>query len=213
MRKGYIITVDGPAGAGKSTVARLVAEKASFLYLDTGAMYRSVAYLSGKNGQKFSAVAEDLVFDIISQNDAKRIIANGMDVTDKIRTPDVDFSVSAVADDMDVRKILVAKQREFARGRNVILDGRDTGTVVFPDADLKFYLDASVEVRAKRRFLEQKDGLVSEEDIAKDIIRRDHADKNRAWGALKVPHDGIIIDTGNMTIEEVADEILSHVEM
>ncbi|MBN2725881.1 (d)CMP kinase [Candidatus Mcinerneyibacteriota bacterium] len=213
--ENFVVTIDGPAGAGKSTVARRVAEALGVFYLDTGAMYRSVGLLAARDGRDPVDVARTLRFEIIySESGEKRILADGEDVTLKIRTPEADKEVSRVAAIREVRKHLIEKQRFFARGRSIVLEGRDTGSVVFPDARFKFYLDASVEERARRRYdqLVQKTAPPSLEEIEADIIRRDTADKNRPWGALTVPDQAHVVDTTNLTIEEVVEEILSHIK-
>ncbi len=213
MKTAYKVTVDGPAGAGKSTVAKMVAEKASLLYLDTGAMYRCVALIAHNTGADPASAAETLHFEIVYSEGCKHIISNGIDVTSDIRTPLIDRLVSETADNMAVRRTLVKKQRELARNKRVILDGRDTGTVVFPDADIKFYLDASVEVRAERRLKEsvEKGFHTDFETLRLDIIRRDDADRSREWGALKIPDDAIVVDTGNMSVEEVVEKLLYYI--
>ncbi|HPJ70063.1 MAG TPA: (d)CMP kinase [Candidatus Mcinerneyibacteriales bacterium] len=213
--ENFVVTIDGPAGAGKSTVARRVAEALGVFYLDTGAMYRSVGLLAVRDGRDPVDVARTLRFEIVySETGEKRILADGEDVTLKIRTPEADKEVSRVAAIREVRKHLIEKQRFFARGRSIVLEGRDTGSVVFPDARFKFYLDASVEERARRRYdqLVKKTAPPSLEEIEADIIRRDTADKNRPWGALTVPDQAHVVDTTNLTIEEVVEEILSHIK-
>ncbi|HPE20256.1 MAG TPA: (d)CMP kinase [Candidatus Mcinerneyibacteriales bacterium] len=213
--ENFVVTIDGPAGAGKSTVARRVAEALGVFYLDTGAMYRSVGLLAARDGRDPVDVARTLRFEIVySETGEKRILADGEDVTLKIRTPEADKEVSRVAAIREVRKHLIEKQRFFARGRSIVLEGRDTGSVVFPDARFKFYLDASVEERARRRYdqLVKKTAPPSLEEIEADIIRRDTADKNRPWGALTVPDQAHVVDTTNLTIEEVVEEILSHIK-
>ncbi len=213
--ENFVVTIDGPAGAGKSSVARRVAEAIGAFYLDTGAMYRSVGLLSARDSRDPVDVARTLDFQIIySETGEKRILANGEDVTLKIRTPQADKEVSRVAAMRDVRQHLIEKQRLFASGHSIVLEGRDTGSVVFPQARYKFYLDASVEERARRRYdqLAQKTVPPSLEEIATDIIRRDTADRNREWGALRIPDGACVIDTTNLSLEEVVDEILSHIK-
>lgn len=211
----FVVTIDGPAGAGKSTVARQVAQAVEAFYLDTGAMYRSVGLLAARDGRDPVEVARTLDFQIIySEEGEKRILADGEDVTLKIRTPEADKEVSRVAAIKEVRMYLIEKQRLFARGRSIVLEGRDTGSVVFPDARFKFYLDASVEERARRRYLQlaRKTTPPSLEMIKANIIRRDTADKNRPWGALTVPENAVVIDTTNLSLKEVVEEILSHIK-
>src|SRR6056297_1142418 len=192
MESEFIITIDGPAGSGKSTIAKRLAEKIGFIYLDTGAMYRSVAYLSLKNDIDPVEVAETLDFEIISDKGKNQFIANGKDVTNYIRTHKIDEKVSKISSIRDVRKHLVKIQRKFAESRRVVIEGRDTGTVVFPNADVKIYLDASIEVRAKRRYKQKNEKKINQdsislENIKNKIKKRDKYDKNKEWGALKKP--------------------------
>ncbi len=217
MESEFIITIDGPAGSGKSTIAKRLAEKIGFIYLDTGAMYRSVAYLSLKNDIDPVEVAETLDFEIISDKGKNQFIANGKDVTNYIRTHKIDEKVSKISSIRDVRKHLVKIQRKFAESRRVVIEGRDTGTVVFPNADVKIYLDASIEVRAKRRYKQKNEKKINQdsislENIKNKIKKRDKSDKNREWGALKKPKDAYVIDTTTLSKKEVLKEILSYLE-
>jgi len=215
LMKFFVVTIDGPAGAGKSTVARHVAEALKICYLDTGAMYRSVGILAVSQKKDPVDVARTMDFKIIySEDGEKRIMVNGRDMTALIRTPEADKEVSKVAAIKEVRRHLIKKQRSFAQGQSLVLEGRDTGSVVFPEASYKFYLDASVEERARRRYeqLAQKTTPPTLDEIQKDIIRRDNADKKRPWGALTIPENAVVIDTTNLSLEEVVAEILSHIE-
>jgi len=213
MEDGFVITIDGPAGSGKSTIAKVVASKINFTYLDTGAMYRCVAYLSDKKDFRPAEIAQNLNFEIKNNDNTIRIYANGEDVTSEIRTNKVDNKVAKISKIKEVRKYLIKKQRDFAKKKNVILEGRDTGTVVFPNADIKFYLDASVDIRAERRYNqmnEEKDIKISK--IKKDIIKRDNIDKSKKWGALKRAEDAYYIDTTNLSKKEVVGEIISYIK-
>ena len=189
MKKKISIAIDGPSAAGKSTIAKMVAKKENFIYIDTGAMYRSVAFYCIKN----------------------HIDLNDEDVSLQIRTDEVSLGASCVSKYQAVRTFLVDEQRKVAETGNVILDGRDIGTVVLPHADLKIYQIASVETRAKRRYLENKErGLEADlETIKKEIEQRDYQDMHRAISPLKKADDAIELDTSNMTLEEVVDQVLT----
>lgn len=214
MKQTLIITIDGPAGSGKSTIARMAAKERNLVYLDTGAMYRAVAYWSLKTGQTPESIAETLDFHIIKDGDGYRFTANGDDITGAIRTPEIDTEVSRIAQIIPVRKILVKKQQEYGVGRRIIMDGRDTGTVVFPDADLKFYFDASSAIRAQRRYdeLTEKKITVCYDTIKSDIEERDYKDMHREWGALCVPENAIILDTSERSRQEVLELLLKHID-
>lgn len=210
MKKEMIVTIDGPAGSGKSTIARMAAEKRDLVYLDTGAMYRAVAYKGLHLGITAEEAAEDLDFHIIKEGTTYRFESHGEDITAVIRTPEIDKEVSRIAQIMPVRKILVAKQQEYGIGKRLIVDGRDTGTVVFPNAVIKIYFDASVAIRAQRRFdeLQAKKIDVDFEVIKQEIEQRDYKDMHREWGALCVPPGAIVIDTSDMDREAVLNELL-----
>ncbi len=210
MKKEIIITIDGPAGSGKSTIARMAAEARELVYLDTGAMYRAVAYKGLKMNISAEKAAADLDFHIIKDTHSYRFTLDGEDITSVIRTPEIDKEVSRIAQIMDVRKLLVVKQQEYGNGKRLIVDGRDTGTVVFPYADIKLYFDASVEIRAQRRYDEliAKNIPVDYTVIKQEIEMRDHKDMHRAWGALCIPPGAIVIDTSEMDRAHVLDELL-----
>lgn len=210
------IAIDGPAGAGKSTIAKLVAAALGIDYLDTGAMYRAVA-LQVLKGDKDP---EDPVQVLETAKEAEisfmnnQICVQGENVGEAIRTPQVNRLVSKVAKIPELREWMVEKQREISRTNDVIMDGRDIGSVVLPDADHKFYLDASIDIRARRRYDEQpenKDGQ-SLEDIKEDIRRRDAEDRNRLVGPLTIAHDAIVIDTSHMGVDEVVATILKRIK-
>lgn len=206
-----IITIDGPSGAGKSTIAKKVSEKLGFEYLDTGAMYRSITLFLLENGIdiKNEKETENFItdpsfnssFDLKQEN--SKIYVNNNDVSIKIRQPIITDNVSLVSSYGFIRKLLVDKQRKMSEGRNIILDGRDTGSVVFPNADLKIFLTASVEERAKRRFKESKG--ISYEEVYKSIEKRDHLDSTREISPLTIPENAEVIDSTNLSIDEIVN--------
>jgi len=202
-----IIAVDGPAGAGKSTVSKIVAARLGYTYIDTGSMYRAVALkvlLTGKN-------VDDAIKDVDIKLDANgKIFLDGRDVTKEIRTPEVSRGASDVAKFGVVREKLTQLQREMAAQGKVIMDGRDIGTQVLPDADLKIFLTASVEERARRRFLElkEKNFAADFEQIKKEISLRDKQDTERKIAPLAQAEDAVLLDSTKLTIEEVVAEIL-----
>lgn len=210
-----IVAIDGPAGSGKGTVTKEIAKRIGLINLDTGATYRCVALASIKAGLSLSD--EDGIVNLIDElkiefkydNDSIRVFLNDKEVTDEIRSFEVNKIVSQVSSIVPVRLKMVDLQRRMAEGKNVIMEGRDIGTYVFPNADVKIYLDADVEERAKRRFKENKEkGMdVSFEEILENIKKRDENDKNKTIGALKVAEDAIIVDSTKLTIEEMTDEV------
>lgn len=209
-----IIAIDGPAGSGKSTIAKLVSKKLGFLYIDTGAMYRSLTLKAMQNKLDLNDEAALIAMAKNTKIGLNPISLDGKDVSDKIRTPEVTNNISYIANVPGVRAEMVKLQRAVGRGaqKGAVLEGRDIGTVVFPDAEKKFYLDASVAERAKRRFKElSQDGIkIDLIQLQKDIEMRDAKDKARPVGALKKAEDAILIDTTNLTIEEVVKKVLSY---
>ena len=210
------IAIDGPAGAGKSTIARKVAEKLSFIYVDTGAMYRSMALYFLRNGisseeeEKIAAACPDIDVSISYQNGEQQVILNGENVNGLIRTEEVSMMTSNTSKYPVVREKLLSLQRGLAEKENVIMDGRDIGTCVLPGADVKIYLTASVETRAKRRYdeLKEKGEDCNLEEIAHDIEERDHRDMTREIAPLKQAEDAVLVDSSHMTIEEVVKAIV-----
>ena len=215
--KKISIAIDGPSAAGKSSIAKIVAKRLDYVYIDTGAMYRCVGYYCLQNNIDLhdeQAVSETLKKIKIKMDSENRVYLNDCDVSSKIRQDEVSMSASVVSSYHDVREFLVKQQRQMAKLGGVILDGRDIGTVVLPDAKLKIYQSASVETRAKRRYLENKQrGLPADlETIKKDIEQRDYQDMNRKISPLKKADDAIVLDTSNLDIEEVVNEVLKLVK-
>lgn len=209
--KNYIIALDGPAGSGKSTIAKVIAKNFGLTYLDTGAMYRMVALYILENNIDFTNITDvenilnNIKVDIIDD----KFILNGKDVSLEIRTPEVTKIVSPVSAIKAVRVKLVDLQRDISKGKKVILDGRDIGTVVFPNADLKIFLVASPEERAKRRVKDYASKGITEdfETVLKDILERDHTDSTRKESPLKKAEDAIEVDTSFLNIEESVQAI------
>lgn len=215
--KGKIIAIDGPAGSGKSTTAKILAARLGFVYLDTGAMYRALTYFALKNsiapsdGARLAAIADKMPIEFETHEDVNRVFMNGEDVTSQIRTPEVTRHVSEVSAHKDVRAAMVAKQRRMGQKGSIVAEGRDTTTVVFTHADVKIYLAASVEERAKRRVRDLARMGISttlQEQVA-DINRRDSYDSNREHSPLKQASGAIVVDTTDMTIEGQVDYIIS----
>jgi len=216
MNNNVVIAIDGPAGSGKSTTARRVAEKLKFIYLDTGAMYRSVTLLGLRMGiepadaDSLSEIAEKMDLKFEPDNGKQRVIVNGMDVSDDIRSPEVTKAVSEVSAHAGVRRILVERQQQFAESENLVAEGRDTTSVVFPDAFLKVYLVASVEERARRRVrdYERLGKNTTIEDQIADIERRDTYDSSRNVSPLTQTSDSELIDTTDMTIDDQVEAVI-----
>ena len=214
------VAVDGPAGAGKSSISKIVAKKLGYLYIDTGAMYRSVTWavlhnhIDVNNQEAVEALLPELDLTMEASDDSCKVFIAGQDVTDFIRTPQVNNAVSIVASYKGVRQYLVERQRLMAEAGGVILDGRDIGSVVLPNAELKIYLTASVEARAMRRYLEVK-GTVNEqtlEDIKESVMQRDDMDKNRKESPLIQVEDAVLVDSSEMTFDETVERILHLVQ-
>lgn len=212
-----VIAIDGPAGAGKSTIAKMAAQKLGYIYIDTGAMYRAVAwrvlqeYTPPVSTEQIVSVLDDIDIKLsYDENKNMRVETNGTDVSAAIRTPEVTALVSQVATVSEVRTKMVELQRAMAKCGKVLMDGRDIGTCVLPNADLKIFLTASVEERANRRArqMKEKGYDIDVEEIKKDIIARDEADMNREISPLKKADDALLLDTTEMTIEEVLAAIV-----
>lgn len=217
----FNIAIDGPSGSGKTTIAKALSERLGIAYLDTGAMYRSVAYyiaglnISASDEQGVKSVLDNIELKVEYSQGVNRLFVNGEEVTDKIRTPEISMSASTVSKIKEVRLKLVALQREIARKVSCVLDGRDIGSFVLPEADYKFYLTADVDERAKRRFLElkAKGENVTIDGVKEAMIARDAQDEKRAFAPLVVPQGAFVVDTTNLTIEEVIDILLSKIKI
>lgn len=217
MQKIFSVAIDGPAGAGKSTVAKAVAKALNAAYLDTGAMYRTMGLYMAEHGHcRPEAIAEaartpDLRVEF--RDGVQRMFLDGEDVTERIRTPEAAATASKVSAVGAVRERLVDLQREIARGQSVVMDGRDIGTVVLPDATVKIYLTASCEVRAKRRFdeLTQAGKEIAYEQVLDDIVQRDYNDAHRAVSPMRQADDAVRVDTSEMTRDEVVADIVRRV--
>jgi len=216
MKRGLVITIDGPAGAGKSTVSKALAQKLSYVYLDTGALYRAIAYKMIEKG--ISSDNERLIADLCNRVNIHlknidgnlNVFIDTENVTDKIRTEDVGLLASAVSAMPIVRQALLSIQREAGERGSIVAEGRDMGTVVFPRADFKFYLDAGTEERAKRRYNElvMRGNKADYQKIKKDMIVRDQQDQEREVAPLKASQDAVIIDSTNISISGVVEKML-----
>ena len=219
MARFITVTLDGPSGSGKTTIAKSLANKLGYLYVDTGAMYRAVAYYMLDKGiavdddTRVESCLADIKLNLKVEDGEQRVILNGNDITGSIRTPEISMAASTVSKNREVRLKLVAMQRELAAVNNSIFDGRDMGSFVLPNADHKFYITADVDTRAKRRYLELKvKQSITLEEVKADMIARDEQDSSRAFAPLVIPQGAFVIDTTNMTIDEVENLILERVK-
>ena len=220
MRKNLVITIDGPAGAGKSTVSKILAKKLNYIYLDTGALYRAIAYKALK--LKISLDEVSTLADLCSKTTVvlknnggqMKVYVDGEDVEDKIRTEEVGLAASKISTFAVVREKLLNLQREAGIQGGIVAEGRDMGSVVFPHADYKFYLDAKLEERIKRRHKELsiKDSSVKYKSIQEDMLARDKQDKQRELAPLKAPDGAIIIDSDNLSIGKVVEKIIFYIK-
>ena len=215
-RKRLTIAIDGPSGAGKSTVARSLARRLGFVYIDTGAMYRSVALrvkergISPEDKLALNQLALSLRIQFVTKGEETHVFCEEEDVTEAIRNPEISRLASSISKQRGVREALVRMQREMGKEGDVILEGRDIGTVVFPDADVKFYLDANPEERARRRYDEmvEKGIKMDFKETQEELLRRDHNDMHRAHSPLKRAEDAVLIDSTHRSVEEVVEEMV-----
>jgi cytidylate kinase len=218
--KRLTIAIDGPSGAGKSTVGRALAKRLGYLYIDTGAMYRAVALKVNEKAEllgdesKLYALVSSLRITFVGKGNETAVLCNGKDVTMAIRSPKMSRLASDVSRKKVVREALVQKQREMATGGGVVLEGRDIGTVVFPDAEIKFYLDANTEERGRRRFKElvEKGIKVDFNETVEEVRKRDHNDMSRTISPLRKAEDAFLIDSTGRTVEEIVEEMVDRVK-
>lgn len=217
----FIVAIDGPAGSGKGTITKLVGEELGLINIDTGATYRCVALetlnrnISIEQKEEIVKILDEINIEFKTENNEKRVYLNGQDVTTQIRSKEVSKIVSQVSSIIEVRLKMVELQRRLAEGKNVIMEGRDIGTYVFPNANVKIYLDASAEERANRRYKQnQESGIVmSYEEILENIKMRDKNDMEKEMGALKQADDAIYLDSTNLSIEQVKEKIVEIIKL
>ena len=220
MEKNVAVTIDGPSAAGKSTAAKMLAKRLGFLYVDTGALYRAIGYYvflknaDTSNPNEVIPLLEEMEIRLIYKDGEQRILLNGQDVSEKIRIPEMSMAASNVSAMPAVREFLLELQRSLARENSVVMDGRDIGTVVLPDAKIKFFLTAAAETRARRRHLEflEKGQEVDFESLLAETIQRDYNDTNRATAPLKPAEGALYIDSTHLKLEETIDMMFKMVE-
>ncbi|MDA8141939.1 MAG: (d)CMP kinase [Desulfobacteraceae bacterium] len=219
--KKIIVTIDGPAGAGKTTISKLLADKLGYRYLDTGALYRAVAVAATDRGiavdddLALESLCRDMVIDLRSSADGLRVLVNQDDVTGRLRTPQISMMASAVSARSVVRRFLLTVQRQLGEQKGVVAEGRDMGTVVFPQAEAKFFLDADPHIRARRRHEElivQKGERPSLESVEKQMLQRDHNDSTRSLAPLQPAEDAVRIDSTHLTLDQVIHQMLDYIE-
>ncbi len=220
MMKKLLITIDGPAGAGKTTVSRALADRLGYRYIDTGALYRGIALaaknrgVDPQNDDDLKLLCSDIDLNFVRQKDGLDLFLNGENISDRIRTPEITMMASAVSARPVVRKFLLKLQKDLGKEKAAVFEGRDMGTVVFPEADFKFFLDASASTRARRRYDEQKTkNSQSLDEVQRDIQQRDRNDSTRDLAPLKPAADAIVIDSTEMQVGEVVDLMVSHLEI
>ena len=217
--KKLLITIDGPAGAGKTTVSRALAERLGYRYIDTGALYRGVAYevkrrgIDSENEVELQDLCRQIRLGFESEGKGLRLYSKGVDISDYIRTPEISMLASAVSAKSIVRDCLLKVQRDIGQKKAAVFEGRDMGTVVFPEADVKFFLDASSKTRALRRYQELDAGSSqSLEEVAQDMQQRDTNDSTRSLAPLKPADDAIRVDSSELSVQKVVDLMLSHID-
>ncbi len=217
---GNVITIDGPAGSGKSTISKLVAAKLHYLYLDTGAMYRAVALAADRNdipldqGTRLGELCRNMALKFHREGGDLKLLLDEEDISLAIRRPEMDMRSSTVSALGEVREAMTELQRRMAKGTNLVAEGRDMGTVVFPHARHKFFLTASLDERTRRRYLERKGRgeSIAEEEVKAAMLKRDEQDKTRMLAPLKAAEDAILIDTTKLTQDQVVRAILAHLK-
>lgn len=219
-QQSLLITIDGPAGAGKTTVSRTLARRLGYRYIDTGALYRGVALAADKEGiatdddDALAALCQEVILDFEFQGDDLRLLLNGEDVSDQIRTPRITMLASAVSARPVVRSALLDIQRKLGAAKKAVFEGRDMGTVVFPEADVKFFLDADPDMRARRRYDElkvKKGQKHTLDEVARDMVKRDKNDSTRQTAPLKPAPDALRIDSTPLNVDQVVDAMLNHI--
>ncbi len=217
--KKLLITIDGPAGAGKTTVSRQLAERLQYTYVDTGALYRAVAHeahakgLGADDDEGLEQLCRGIEIAFVRQESGLRLMCNHVDITDRIRTPEMTMLASAISARPVVRQFLLGLQRELGQQKGVVFEGRDMGTVVFPEADVKFFLSASADTRASRRYEEMAaKSTATLAEVTADINRRDRNDSTRELAPLKPAEDAIRIDSTDLSIRDVVDLMISHIK-
>jgi cytidylate kinase len=218
MRK-LVVTIDGPAGAGKTTVSRMLADRLGYKYIDTGALYRGVAHavnlqaVDPEDDSSLEKLCAGLELNLVQSDRGLRLLSNGTDITDQIRTPQITMLASAVSARPVVRRFLLKLQRDLGKDKGAVFEGRDMGTVVFPEAEIKFFLDATQKTRAQRRYIELKsNNSQTREDVEKDMRKRDKNDSTRSLAPLKPADDATIIDSTTLSADEVVEMMLAHIE-
>jgi len=216
--KKLLITIDGPAGAGKTTVSRALADRLGYRYIDTGALYRGVALaaqirgVDPENDDDLKQLCSDIDLTFVRAKEELGLFLNGENISDRIRTPEITMLASAVSARPVVREFLLDLQKDLGREKAAVFEGRDMGTVVFPDADVKFFLDAAARIRSQRRYEEQKSkSSQTLDEVQQDIQRRDRNDSTRDLAPLKPAVDAIIIDSTELNVDEVVDVMVSHI--
>jgi cytidylate kinase len=218
MRK-LVVTIDGPAGAGKTTVSRMLADRLGYKYIDTGALYRAVAHavhlqaVDPEDDSSLEKLCAGLELNLVQTDRGLCLLSNGIDITDQIRTPQITMLASAVSARPVVRRFLLTLQRDLGKDKGAVFEGRDMGTVVFPDAEIKFFLDATQKTRAHRRYLELKsNNSQTREDVEKDMHKRDKNDRSRSLAPLKPADDATIIDSTTLAADKVVEVMLARIE-